>query len=138
VNRRDLQELARLRLVEAKLLLDNGCFDGAYYLSGYVVECALKACIARQTRLHDFPPKPNLVRDMYTHNLRDLVLRAELRDDLSDTIAACEIFERHWNAVRDWSEESRYVRTGGPVAHGLYTAIVDRRHGVMRWLRQHW
>jgi HEPN domain-containing protein len=43
LNRRDFQELALVRLNEAKVLLDAGHFDGAYYLAGYAVECALKA-----------------------------------------------------------------------------------------------
>jgi hypothetical protein len=47
MNRNDLQNLSRLREKEAKVLLDNGCFAGAYYLLGYAVECALKACIAK-------------------------------------------------------------------------------------------
>src|SRR3712207_6924003 len=46
-----------LRLAEARALLDAGFPDGAYYLAGYGVECGLKACIARQTRQHDFPPR---------------------------------------------------------------------------------
>jgi HEPN domain-containing protein len=55
MNRGDFQELSIIRLQDAKILLDNKCYDGAYYLSGYVVECALKACIAKKTREHDFP-----------------------------------------------------------------------------------
>ncbi|MGC2744663.1 MAG: hypothetical protein WA672_15920 [Candidatus Angelobacter sp.] len=43
----DLQELAHLRLAEARLLLDGKSFAGAYYLTGLALECALKACIAR-------------------------------------------------------------------------------------------
>jgi hypothetical protein len=31
VNRRDFQALTTIRLAEAKLLFDNGKFDGAYY-----------------------------------------------------------------------------------------------------------
>ena len=138
MNRRDVRGLTHIRLAEARALLDAGLYDGAYYLSGYAVECALKACIARKTRIHDFPPKPNTVRDMYTHNVRDLVVLAELRDDLAERVRDCRIFREHWYAVRDWSDESRYVRTAGPAALGLCTAIVDRRHGVLRWLRQHW
>ena len=138
MNRNEFRELARVRLAEAKVLLDGGYVDGAYYLSGYAIECALKACIARQTRRYDFPPRPNLARDMYTHNVRDLVFQAGLREELGDMLAGCTIFERHWTAVRDWSEESRYVRSWPQAATGLYVAITDRRHGVLRWLRQHW
>jgi HEPN domain-containing protein len=86
VNRDEFRELARIRLIEAKVLLDSGHYDGAYYLCGYAVECALKASIARKTSRHDFPPKPNLVRDMYTHNVRDLVFQAGLRETLADMV----------------------------------------------------
>jgi len=49
VNRADFQELAQIRLRDAEVLLENGRFDGAYYIAGYSVECALKACIAKLT-----------------------------------------------------------------------------------------
>lgn len=55
LNRYDLQRLADLRAAEARLLLDNGYWSGAYYLAGYAVECGLKACIARRVREFDFP-----------------------------------------------------------------------------------
>ncbi len=51
MNRSDFQRLTRLRLDEAKVLLANERYQGAYYLIGYAVECALKACIAKQTKL---------------------------------------------------------------------------------------
>ena len=138
MNRRDFQALARVRLAEAKALLDAGQFSGAYYLSGYAVECALKACIARQTRQHDFPPRPNVVRDMYTHDLADLVKHADLAKVLAGRIQACTVFDDHWAKIKDWSEASRYARWSAEEARGLYAAITDPRHGVMRWLRQHW
>lgn len=55
MNRAEFQELAVIRLNDAKILLDNHRYDGAYYLTGYVVESALKACIANRTREYDFP-----------------------------------------------------------------------------------
>ena len=55
MNRNDFQKISRLRVKEAKALLDNGYPAGAYYLMGYAVECALKACIAKQTKRYDFP-----------------------------------------------------------------------------------
>jgi hypothetical protein len=68
MNRNDLQNLSRLRGKEAKVLLENGYFAGAYYLLGYAVECALKACIAKQIRRYDFPDL-TFVRDSHTHNI---------------------------------------------------------------------
>jgi hypothetical protein len=41
-SRSDFEKLMDLRLKEAKLLLDQKDWDGAYYLAGYVVEFALK------------------------------------------------------------------------------------------------
>jgi len=58
MNRKGLQDLAIVRLKEAKALLDQGFHDGAYYLCGYAVECALKACIAKISgRQFAFPSK---------------------------------------------------------------------------------
>ena len=60
MTRRDLQELAEVRLEGARALTDAGrsqalTISGAYYLAGYAIECALKACIAKQYHEHEFP-----------------------------------------------------------------------------------
>lgn len=66
MNRADLQVLARLRLAEAKVLFDNRRYEGAYYLLGYAIECALKAYIAKQTKRYDFPEKNLLMTYILT------------------------------------------------------------------------
>jgi hypothetical protein len=55
MNRNELQKISRLRVKEAKVLLDNGYAPGAYCLMGYAVECVLKACIAKKTKRYDCP-----------------------------------------------------------------------------------
>ena len=55
MKRTEFQAVARMRVREAKVLLDAGDSPGAYYLVGYSIECALKACVARQVRRCDFP-----------------------------------------------------------------------------------
>ena len=69
MNRSSLQNLANERIKDAEALLMAGRWSGAYYLAGYAVECALKACFAKQTREYDFPQKslqktapPNIAR----------------------------------------------------------------------------
>ena len=57
MTRNDFQRLALLRVKESRALLQRGFYKGAYYLSGYAVECALKACIAKKTQRHEFPDK---------------------------------------------------------------------------------
>ena len=71
MNRIEFQEIAELRLKESRALLAAGLPDGAYYLAGYSVECALKACIAKRTQEHDFPEQKRAI-DSHTHDLRDL------------------------------------------------------------------
>jgi HEPN domain-containing protein len=80
VDRRDLQGLSKVRLKEAWALLDLGLYDGAYYLGGYAVECALKACIAKDTRRHQFPDKTKVDRS-YSHVLLQLIKVAGLEDE---------------------------------------------------------
>ena len=81
MNRNDLQNLSRLRVRESRVLLDNRCFAGAYYLLGYAVECALKACIAKQVKQHDFPDR-KLINDSYTHDLEKLLNLSGLKEEL--------------------------------------------------------
>jgi HEPN domain-containing protein len=65
LKRQDLRELALRRLKEAQVLFDGGCWAGAYYLAGYAVECALKACIAKGTERFEFPDQKR-VNSSYT------------------------------------------------------------------------
>jgi HEPN domain len=67
VTRTEFQQLADVRIDEARVLLAQGKYDGAYYLAGYAVECALKACIAKLTNKDDFPDKV-FVQRSYTHS----------------------------------------------------------------------
>jgi hypothetical protein len=137
MNRNELRRLSRIRLKEARVLLEARCFDGAYYLSGYAVECALKACIAKRTKRHDFPEKKR-VNDSYSHNLTILVGVAGLKTILEQETNRHPAFSLNWTTVKDWSEERRYRLTSEREARDLYRAITTRQHGVMQWIRQHW
>jgi HEPN domain-containing protein len=100
MNRTDLQEIALLRLEEAKILLASDRYSGAYYLSGYVIECALKACIARQVQQYDFPDK-NMVNASYTHDLSKLMRTAGLENALDQYCKQNPDFELNWNVVQE-------------------------------------
>lgn len=45
MNRLELRQLAEDRILDAANLLAGQRWSGTYYLSGYAVECGLKACI---------------------------------------------------------------------------------------------
>jgi HEPN domain-containing protein len=137
MNRDELKELASIRLKEAQTLLKAGRPDGAYYLAGYAVECALKACIAKQTQRYDFPDK-NRANDSWKHDLASLVGTANLKTSLDQEIRSNPQFDRNWAVVKDWNEKSRYRRSDSRVAQDILAAIADRRNGVLKWLRRYW
>jgi HEPN domain-containing protein len=138
MNRYDLQKLSRLRVREAKVLLDNKCYNGAYYLLGYAVECALKACIARQTKAFDFPDR-KLINDIYTHDLEKLLNASGLKADHQNECRANPSFQLHWTIVKDWSEQSRYMdQVSKQKAKDFRSALVSRKNGVLPWLQKRW
>jgi hypothetical protein len=138
MNRRDLQALSRERLRDARALLIKAQHVGAYYLSGYAVECALKACIARKTRRFDFPDRKT-VADSHTHDLVKLVGVAELNRELEATLSTDEAFERNWFIIKRWKVEDRYNLDISPdQAKDLYRSITARNNGMMGWIRRHW
>jgi len=136
MTRQDFQRLTRLRLRDARTLLANGNKEGAYYLTGLAVECAIKACIAKNVGRYDFPPNPKAVRDIYTHDLAKLVGAAKLQAALDAEGRANFSFKNKWDVVKDWNVSSRYAMSGLN-AKELYAAFAGR-NGVMQWLRQRW
>ena len=108
-------------------------------MAGYAVECALKACIAKRTQAHDFPPKPQFVRDLYQHDIESLANLAGLRSELKRRQQSVVQFKSNWERVIEWSEEKRYeTHIDSKSAWALYRAITERRNGVLAWLKNYW
>ena len=137
MNRDGFKRITRIRLTETRILLRTKHYDGAYYLCGYAVECALKACIAKQTKRYEFPDKDK-VRDSYTHKLSQLVKLAGLQTALELESASNPGFGVNWATVKDWSEESRYAEHSEQTARDLYAAVTSRKNGVLTWIKQYW
>jgi hypothetical protein len=138
MNRTDLQTLADLRLKEGRVLVAGGHFSGGYYLLGYCIECALKACIAKRTNQHDYPDK-KLANDCYCHDLEKLIGIAGLQKSLDTEMQANGAFGVSWSIVKDWSEEARY-RAGidKSNAESLEQACGNPTNGVLAWVKKHW
>ena len=136
-NRNDFQRLAELRLIEARFLLNAGFPNGACYLAGYAVECALKACIAKGAQQHDFPDK-KLVEKSYTHDVEILLDAAGMSDTLKMVHAQPRGLKLDWENVREWSEQSRYETKSVQVATALLKAVEDQAEGLLPWIRLSW
>ncbi len=136
-SRVEFQRLAETRLAEAKFLLGGGMWDGAYYLAGYAIESALKACIAKLMKAEEFPDKDFAVK-CYTHNLDALVVHAGLKDARDDALARSKDFTDNWTTARDWSEATRYHLVSEDEARALILATEDPPHGILQWVKTHW
>ncbi len=110
--------------MESKALLAAGFSEGSYYLAGYAVECALKACIAKRTREHDFPDK-DFVNKSHTHDIAKLLQLAELKIELEIAMQGNPVMRAGLDTIQDWSESSRYERKAEQEARDLLQAIED-------------
>ena len=131
-SRADFEKLMALRLMEAKLLLDQKDWDGAYYLSGYAVEFALKIRIIADLMKSDGFPDKRLAENFYRHDLSILRKAADLEDEMNQD-AALRII---WVTVKDWNEQSRYqIGRTEEEARLLYDAIEKE---VVPWIKSRW
>jgi len=138
MNRATFQHISELRRREAAALLRAGQYPGAYYLVGYAVECALKACVAKQVRRYDFPDR-KLANEAFTHDLEKLMKLSGLAPELEKEMQTNKPLELNWAVVKDWSETSRYeIAISEAQARDLYSACTARTDGVLNWIRRRW
>ncbi len=132
--RSDLKKLSSLRLQDAEALLSKKSYAGAYYLSGFVVEFALKACIAKKTKKYEFPDK-DLANRYYTHDLTKLLGFAGLDQEMEIEKDARSSVYGIWEIVRLWSPRARYnTGIGKAFAVDMIRALNDPVDGVYKWL----
>jgi len=137
LKREDLQALAKIRLSEARLLLEGGSWPGAYHLTGLAIECGLKACIARSTEEFEFPALKH-VQDSWNHDLSKLLNTAGLQEQLTKNNIKDKQFEANWLTIKDWNIDSRYEMKTQREAQDIYTASTEKDHGVMAWIEESW
>lgn len=127
-----------MRVADAEVLLDAGKWPAAYYLLGYAVECALKACAARQFQ-RDKVPEKALVNDFYTHRFDRLLGISGAGDALEARADVDRAFAENWTTVRAWSEASRYHHSvSESAAREMVDAVTNPTSGVLTWLSTQW
>ena len=138
MNRSDFQQLAEDHLRHAKALLDAQLYSGAYYICGYVVECALKACICKKTNQFDFHPSPEASRAAWSHDFEKLIRAADLESEINAARELDRALDVKWESVENWSPHSRYEPHGQPEAQLILDAVADPDHGVFSCIKQLW
>lgn len=126
------ENLIELRMEEAKLLLDQKYWDGAYYLAGYAVEYALKVRMISQLMKSNSFPEKKLAENFYKHELPLLLKSAGLDAEMDNDAAV----RTQWAIVKDWTEQTRYqIGKTETEATDLYEAI---EKGVLPWIKARW
>jgi len=133
--RKELQDLAQLRLREAEALFAAGFYDGCVYLCGYVVELALKAVICATLAVSEYPDRPRAFR---THDFDELRLLAGLREEITNASPA---LLQNWSIATQWKPDWRYEPAGSyseAQAGIVLKAIKADPDGVLKYLFHRW
>jgi HEPN domain-containing protein len=140
MNKAELQQLTEDRRLDAEALLTAQRWSGAYYLAGYAVECALKACIIGyvQNNPEVIFQKRRFSEGCWTHRIDQLVDAANLKADLDLDTGLNSALGQNWQIVKDWDEEARYKQWTDIEARTLCEAVTNSADGVLSWIKTHW
>ncbi|MDP3633586.1 hypothetical protein [Phenylobacterium sp.] len=137
MKRSELRAVAQTKLDDALLLLAHKRYSNAYYLAGYAIEIALKACISRQITADVIPDKA-FINAIHTHQLKDLVGVAGLNGELRAKEVGDAEFSTNWALVRQWHPEKRYSSIDSYSAETMLHATNDQKAGVFPWIQTYW
>lgn len=141
-----LKRITETRLKEAKLLFDNGYYDGAIYLCGYAVEAALKAMVCKTLGVTEYPGEQvlkSMKSAFYTHELDNLKILAGLTPHLNlaqETEPLKTVFQ-NWSLLSNgWKSEMRYEIGIADQAKAdvMLKALEDPSAGFISWIKTLW
>ncbi|MBD2753765.1 HEPN domain-containing protein [Spirosoma validum] len=134
----EFKDIAERRLEEALVLHSAGKYDGAYYLAGYVIECALKAAISTHLNYEIYAGMDGELSNFRTHKLSKLVIFAGFVKGLAETLdpKLKSAYSYITSQTDGWSEVKRYE----PIACSKQKcdSFLESVQILMQWIRQHW
>ena len=126
-NARRYYRVAMQRLKESELILRKlGLGHAAIYLSGYAVECILKAVILVRTPLRRRPSKLEELKKEFGHNLAHLRRELQARGAVPSRQIARDLVY-----VSTWSEQMRYDPSERSVADA--EQFVRAARAIVEW-----
>ena len=148
--RTEFQELASLRIDEANTLLAQNYPDGAFYLAGYAVKCALKSAICKTLDIDDFidmysskahsaKVKDDIVQKFKTHDYGTLLVLSGLYFKLEETLATDEALSNACFFIRTvtWTEQYRYEITARK-EQTIVQEFISSVNTLLQWIKTHW
>jgi HEPN domain-containing protein len=100
----ELQELAKERLSDAKVLYKAGRYEGAFYICGYALEMGLKYKICKTLGWDEYTGNGEKYKSFKTHKFDDLLHFSGAEKQKKSFIA-------EWSIVMKWDPEIRYSST---------------------------
>ncbi len=142
VDKKKLQNLCMERLEDVEALLEARRWSGAYYLCGYVIECALKACLLRHLgesgSIFDDPTYLKKLTECWRHDLTKLEKLAGLEAEFGSARSLNESLSNYWLVTKDWKATSRYQEMTEIQARALHEAVSHHPDGVFLWIQSGW
>ncbi len=133
----DFKKLTKARIKEASILLNKKQYSGAYYLAGYSIEFALKACYCKSVKKNSFPPKKDIYQKLYNHDLSGLLDVSGIKGDFNKQLDKNNDLKSNWGIVKDWNEESRYSIIDSKDAEAVVKAISEE-NGILKLIQKLW
>ncbi len=109
LSRKDIRKIAKTRVADARILLNNKRWDGAVYLCGYAIELGLKLKICEILNWQEYPQTKsefNDYRTFKTHNLDVLLHLSGIESHIKANYLS------DWSIVAKWNPEARYQPVG--------------------------
>jgi|SRR3990170_5785094 len=125
------KKIATIRYEEAIALCNAGQYSGAYYLAGYAIELAIKGYYCKGNK---FPPKAEVVKNLYSHDLNLLLGTTGLKGEFDKDVKTNSTLQSNWGNLKDWSEESRYVIYKQREAKSLIKSVGI----ILKWIQTKW
>lgn len=100
----ELEDLARNRMEDARVLYEAGRYDGAFYICGYAVEMGIKKKICMTLGWPGYPSEKEFdkLKFLKTHDLDTLLHFSGVEKQIKE-----ELFSE-WSIVISWKPEIRY------------------------------
>ena len=129
----DLKKTSEERLDDVKVLYTNNRYDGAMYLSGYVLEIALKARICKLLNISEYPDDAKFKQVYLTHDFDVLLKLSGLENELKTGDPS--LFT-DWSIVTGWNPIMRY-QVMGKTKKDIRTMMVSL-FNIFRWIKTKW
>ena len=145
-NTQELKEIALARLKTSQILINANDWDGAGYMLGYVLECALKAVICKTLKLLDYPQyTKNEKTDAYfmTHKFDQLLIASGM-DYIFSSRGPADAF-KYWSTFTeeypgDWPtmryDRQRQKQFDEIKVQKLYNVLTEKKRGILAIIEQ--